>query len=273
MSDDDGIGREPIMETVTSRDGTPIAYELAGDGPPIIFATGVFNDHTTCAPAGRAADRRPHGGHVRPARRGAHSGDTAPYAVEREVEDLAALVDLVGGAAAVFGFSSGAVLALQAAADGVPITQLALYEPPFVVGDPARARPADRPRRSPTWSQTGRPGDAVAKFQTEHIGLPPEMVAHDPAVADVAGPGGDRAEHGLRRDHHHRAYAVPSAAMTAVATPTLVLSGADTWPDLRTAAVDLAGRLPAARHVEVAGGENHTIPPEATAAAVREFLR
>ena len=69
------------------------------------------------------------------------------------------------------------------------------------------------------------------------------------------------------------AYAVPTAAMIAVATPTLVLSGADTWPDLRTAAVDLAGRLPAARHLELAGGENHTIPPEATAAAVREFLR
>jgi pimeloyl-ACP methyl ester carboxylesterase len=259
------------METVTSRDGTPIAYDLAGYGPPVIFASGVFNDNTTCAPVAEllekdhtvvSYDRRGRG----------HSGDTAPYAVEREIEDLAALVDLVGGAAAVFGYSSGAVLALKAAADGVNLTRLALYEPPFVVGDPERARPPERPEALADLVDAGRPGDAVAMFQTEHLGMPAEMVAH--ARQSPMWPALEAFAPSMVYDAIlTTAYAVPSAAMTTVSTPTLVLSGAATWPDLRTAAADLTARLPAARHLELSGGENHTIPPETTAAALREFLR
>jgi pimeloyl-ACP methyl ester carboxylesterase len=259
------------METVTSRDGTPIAYDLAGYGPPVIFASGVFNDHTTCAPVAELLERD----HtvVTYDRRGrGHSGDTTPYAVEREIEDLAALVDLVGGAAAVFGYSSGGVLALKAAADGVNITRLALYEPPFVVGDPARERPPERPEALADLVEAGRPGDAVAMFQTEHLGMPAELVAH--FRESPMWPALEAFAPSMVYDAIiTTAYAVPSAAMTAVATPTLVLNGAATWPGLRAAAVDLAARMPAARHHELAGGENHTIPPAATATAVREFLR
>ncbi len=259
------------METVISRDGTPIAFALAGHGEPIIFATGVFNDHTTCAPLAELLqtdhsvvtyDRRGRG----------HSGDTKPYAVDREVEDLAALVDKVGGAAAVFGFSSGAVLALRAAADGVAITHLALYEPPFVVGDVDSARPADRPDALADLVAHGRLGDAVAKFQLEHIGLPAEMLANvrqSPMWPALEAMAPSMVYDAVITTEH----AVPSAAMTAVTTPTIVLSGAETWPDLRTAAVDLATSMRAARHVEVDGGANHTIPPQATAVAVRDFLQ
>jgi hypothetical protein len=192
--------------------------------------------------------------------------------VEREIEDLAALVDLVGGAAAVFGYSSGAVLALKAAADGVNLTRLALYEPPFVVGDPARERPSGRPEALADLVGAGRPGDAVAMFQIEHLGMPAELVAH--VRESPMWPALEAFAPSMVYDAIvTTAYAVPSPAMTAVTTPTLVLSGAATWPGLRAAAVDLADALPAARHLELPGGENHTIPPAPTAAAVREFLR
>src|SRR6478752_3250138 len=116
-------------------------------------------DHTTCADLAAALagdhtvltyDRRARG----------QSGDTAPYAVEREIEDLAALVDLVGGTAAVFGYSSGGNLALAAAAAGVPIAHLALYEAPFALGG-LPARPVGLPERLGALLAQGRPDDAV----------------------------------------------------------------------------------------------------------------
>jgi pimeloyl-ACP methyl ester carboxylesterase len=114
---------ERTISQVTSRDGTRIAYERTGDGLPVVLVLGAFNDRATGAPLAEhlaadftvfTYDRRGRG----------DSGDTAPYAVEREVEDLAALIDAAGGTAAVFGFSSGAVLALRAAAQGLSITKL-----------------------------------------------------------------------------------------------------------------------------------------------------
>src|ERR1041385_2827660 len=121
------------MSTVFSEDGTAIAFERFGEGPPLILVVGAFNDRSTGAPlAARLAahhtvftyDRRGRG----------DSGDTAPYAVDREVDDLAVVIAETGGAAAVFGYSSGAILALHAAARGLGITGLALYEPPYLVG-------------------------------------------------------------------------------------------------------------------------------------------
>ena len=161
------------MDTVTSADGTPIGYEKAGSGHPIVFVGGAFNDHTRTAPLAAALageftvvgyDRRARG----------VSGDVRPYAVAREVEDLAAVMRAAGGAAAVFGFSSGGILALLAATE-LPITHLFLYEAPFAV--PGTTRAGDLPARLDALVRDGRPGDAVALFQTEGIGLPAEMVA------------------------------------------------------------------------------------------------
>ena len=251
------------MDKVISADGTPIAYQVAGEGHPIIFAAGAFNDHHRLAPLAAALaggftvigyDRRARG----------ESGDTRPYAVEREVEDLAVLIDRAGGSAAVFGFSSGAILALHAATT-LPITHLALYEAPFAA--PGHTRRGDLPARLDALIRAGRPGDAVALFQTEGIGLPPPMVEQIRRSPMWAG---------LEAIAQSTVYdatlttelAVPTAAMTAVRVPTLVLTGADTWPVLREA----ARSLPIGRHIEVAGGENHDIPVEATAALVRDLV-
>lgn len=256
------------MEFVMSADGTRIAYERAGAGRPIVFVTGAFNDHTTCAPiAERLAgdftvvtyDRRARG----------QSGDTRPYAIDREAEDLAALIDLAGGSAAVFGYSSGALLAVYAAAQKVPITQLALYEAPFAM-DAWRQR-TDLPARLDDLVQQGRGGDAVTLFQAEGVGLPPEVVAQIrqspmfPALEAIA-------QSTVYDAAITAEFAVPTPALAEVSVPALVMNGAETWPGLAQAARALAGALPEGRYREIPGGANHGIPPEETAAAVREFL-
>src|SRR5579859_6112512 len=120
------------MPHVVSTDGTAIAFDRVGDGPPVILVVGAFNDRATGAPLATFLaqhftvfnyDRRGRGA----------SGDTAPYAIEREIEDLDALISEAGGSASVFGYSSGAILALMAADRGLAITKLALYEPPFTI--------------------------------------------------------------------------------------------------------------------------------------------
>src|SRR4051794_27682672 len=165
------------MSTVTSQDGTTIAYERLGDGPPVILVDGALcsRDSGPSRPLADALaerfsvvvyDRRGRGA----------SGDRAPYAVEREVEDLAALLDAVGGSAGVYGISSGAVLALEAATRLDGITALALYEPPFVVDDTRAPIPADWGEHLRGLVDAGRRGDAVRYFLSRCVGLPRGLV-------------------------------------------------------------------------------------------------
>ncbi|MDP9188446.1 MAG: alpha/beta fold hydrolase, partial [Actinomycetota bacterium] len=118
----------------SSRDGTTIAFERAGEGPPLILVDGALC-YRSFGPMPRLAELLAADFAVyRYDRRGrGESGDTTPYAVERELEDLEAVINETGGPAFVFGLSSGAALALEAAASGRPVSGLALYEPPFSV--------------------------------------------------------------------------------------------------------------------------------------------
>lgn len=260
------------MDTVASRDGTPIAFDPAGTGSPLVFVAGAFNDHTTCAAlAAELADRHTVITYDRRGR--GESGDTPPYAIDREVEDLAALIEMAGGSAAVFGFSSGAQLALRAAADGAAITHLVLYEPPFAF-DSSEFGPPDLHRQLAELVAQGRPGDAVAHFQTAGIGLPEEFVAQLrqspmwPALEAMA-------ESVVYDATIMTTLARPTmamTAMTAMTVPTLIIAGAQTWPKLGDAARRLAAAIPTAHRAEVPGGENHEIPPGPTAAVVRDFL-
>jgi pimeloyl-ACP methyl ester carboxylesterase len=254
------------MQTVTSRDGTRIAYERSGSGPGIVFAPGVFNDHTRCADLASALGRD-HTVILYDRRGRGESGDTPPYAIEREVEDLAALVSLVDGPVTVFGYSSGAILALLAAASGVPMGGLVMFEPPYAFG-----RPVDggMPARLAELVAAGRPGDAVATFQTEVIGLPAETVAH--IRQSPMWPGLEAMAQSMVYDATITAtLAVPTAAMTAATTPALIMYGASTWPGLRDAAHELAKLMPAARLIEV-DAANHDIPTQETATAIRTHL-
>src|SRR5438105_14439971 len=131
------------MEKVVSKDGTVIAFDKSGQGPPLILVVGA--NATRLDEASLASALAPHFSVFAYDRRGrGDSSDTAPYAVEREVEDIEALINEAGGSAFVFGHSSGAVLALEAARLlPTKITKLALYEPPFVIDDSRRPAPED----------------------------------------------------------------------------------------------------------------------------------
>ena len=164
------------FETVTSADGTTIAVERAGEGPPVILVGGAFNDRSTVA--GLAAVLSADFTAVTYDRRGrGASGDSATYAADREIDDLAAVISYAGGPAGVFGHSSGAVLALEAAARGLDITKVAAYEPTYVI-EGTRPRPGDdlAGRLRALLDQGDRDG-AVALFQAEVVGLPGEIIA------------------------------------------------------------------------------------------------
>jgi pimeloyl-ACP methyl ester carboxylesterase len=154
-----------IMSEVRSKDGTRIGYDQTGDGPPVILVDGALCSRAMGpmeALAARLADRFTV---FRYDRRGrGESGDTLPYAVEREIDDLAALIEVAGGSAYVFGTSSGAALALEAANRALPIRKLALYEAPFIVDDTRPPLLDDYRNALTSLLAAGRRGDAVALF-------------------------------------------------------------------------------------------------------------
>ena len=172
------------METVISKDGTMIALDRMGSGPPLVLVCGGSVDRTAdVALAQELAsdftvfnyDRRGRG----------DSGDTLPYAIEREVEDIEAVIGATGGSACLWGSSSGAVLALIAAETGAPVTKLALWEPPFVPEGVPRP-PEDQVSQYETMIAEGRRGDAVEYFMTKVIGMPRKS-----SRARGASPGGE----------------------------------------------------------------------------------
>src|SRR5713226_348150 len=125
----------PFVGKVFSKDGTALAFDRIGNGPPVILIDGALCYRGMGQSGQLAALLAPHFTVFTYDRRGrGGSGDTPPYAVEREVEDLAAVLADAGGSACVYGHSSGAVLALEAART-VPFKKLAMYEPPFMVDD------------------------------------------------------------------------------------------------------------------------------------------
>jgi pimeloyl-ACP methyl ester carboxylesterase len=159
------------MDTVTSKDGTTIAFDRLGDGPPVILVCGGSTDRMANAPLAELLaehftvfnyDRRGRG----------DSGDAAPYAVEREVEDLDAVIDAAGRSAFVYGTSSGGALALEAAASGLAITKLAIWEPPFSLDESSRP-PADQVQRYNEMISAGHRGDAVEYFMTKVVASRP----------------------------------------------------------------------------------------------------
>jgi pimeloyl-ACP methyl ester carboxylesterase len=203
------------------------------------------------------------------------STDTAPYAVEREIEDLAALIDVAGAPVTVFGWSSGAVLALDAAAAGLPIARLALFEPPFVVDDSRPPLPADYVARLDAAVAAGRPGDAAELFLTAAAGLPAEAVegvrssgfwpvleAVAPTIAyDGRIMGGTMSGGPLPRER-----------WAAVTVPTLVMHGTGTFPFIVAGTAALAELLPTAT-LRPVKGEGHSAPADVLAAELRAFAR
>ncbi len=259
-----GAVRRWGMNTLTSPDGTTIAYDRAGTGPAIVFVAGAFNLRDTLAPlAAELADEFTVLTYDRRAR--GDSGNTKPWSIDREVEDLEALIAEAGGRAHVFGLSSGGILALHAATRSAAVDRVVCYEPPYLFGE---GNAADLPARLGELVDAGRAADAVVLFQTEGIRLPAEIVAgirRSPMFAAL-----EAMAQSVVYDSSIATGAEPPAGLTK---PALIMHGAQTWPLLAQSAAKTAAVLPAGHHVEVPGGVNHTIDPSVVGPVVADFLR
>ena len=263
------------MGTVTSADGTTIRFDTWGDGQPLIMVDGATGHRAvsqTNAQVGEllgdefrvyAYDRRGRG----------ESGDTPPYAVQREIEDLAALIAEAGAPAMLCGFSSGAVLALDASAAGLPITKVAMFEPPFVVDDSRPPGPADYVQRLDASIASGRPGDAVELFLTGAVGMPAEFVdgmrqsPFWPALEEVAP---TIAYDGRIMGSTMSGAPLPADRWSSVSVPVLVMYGRGTEPWLIAASRALADLLPTAT-LQAVDGAQHSVAADILAPALRQF--
>ncbi|WP_193564091.1 alpha/beta hydrolase [Streptomyces sp. L-9-10] len=254
--------------TVTSGDGTPIAYRRSGDGPPVVLVGGALNTAESDAPLAKLLaprfdvityDRRGRGA----------SGESGPYAVERETEDLAALLDEAGGSASVYGVSSGAALVLEATAAGLPITQFALYEPPYAT-DPADlpVTAAYRERLTDLLAR-GRRGEAVELFLSL-VGMVPEMIARmrrSPMWPDLAA-----LAHTLAYDNAVLGPGlIPADRLATIRTRAMVVDGGASPPPTRDAARAVARALPRGRHRTLTG-QTHEVAPHVLAPVLEEFF-
>jgi pimeloyl-ACP methyl ester carboxylesterase len=260
-------------EHVSSADGTQIAVEAMGDGRPVVLIGGAFSDRRTTA--GLARVLSPFYRAVTYDRRGrGDSGDeSGVYSADREIEDLRAVISHVGGAASLFGHSSGAVLALEAASRWLPAERVAAYETPFIP-DGSRRRPApDVMDRLVGLVKAGDSGGATTLFQTEVIGLPAEMVEgmrHSDMWGYLTG-----LAHSLPYDYalFEPGCPVPSARLAKVGVPTLAIAGSNTFPWLAAATEQVAGVIPGARFLSLQGQDHGVLQhPAALLPCLREFL-
>ena len=265
------------MKTVTSKDGTIIAFDQSGQGPALILVGGMFEQRAMDSETAQLAahpllaqhftlfhyDRRGRG----------DSTDTQPYAVEREIEDIEALINEAGGSAFLFGISSGAALAFEAAlALGNKVEKVALYEAPYN-GDPDARRAWQEFRKQlKEVLAAGRRGDAVALFMTL-LGAPADQIegmrqhpmwpmweAVAPTIAyDAAALGEDAS--------------VPTRRAARLAVPALIMNGgASEWSFMHNTAVALARAIPQAQH-RTLEGQTHEVAAEALAPVLVEFFK
>jgi pimeloyl-ACP methyl ester carboxylesterase len=256
------------METVTSADGTTIAFDQIGSGPPLVLVAGAACDRGVDA---RIADAlAAHFTVLNYDRRGrGDSTDTPPYAVEREVEDLEILLAAAGGSAVVVGLSSGAVLAAHAAAAGLPVGHLVMWEPPFRLDAAARRAAREYAERTEALLAEGRRGDALELFMTV-VGLPADAIAGmrqspywalgerlAPTLAYDAAVMGDGS--------------IPGERFAAITAPTVVLTGGASPDWFRAAGKAAAEAIPGASYGELPG-QTHDVTPDVLASAVYEFV-
>jgi pimeloyl-ACP methyl ester carboxylesterase len=262
--------------TVRSKDGTAIAFSRSGDGPPIIFVDGALS-YRAMNPAGAKITSLlgPRFSVVTYDRRGrGESGDTAPYAAAREVEDLNALIAEVGGSAFVVGGSSGAALALDAAAQGPAIAKLALYEPSFIVDNTRPSIPANYVSRLKDLVSSGRRGDAVEYFLTTAVEVPAEMVAQ--MRMSPMWPTMEAVAHTLAYDGEVLGDAMSGKPLSrerwaSVRVPTIVLDGGASPAWLRNAAQAVTDLLPNAKR-RTLEGQTHTVDTMVLAPVLDEFF-
>ncbi len=267
------------MHQVTSKDGTSIAFDQSGQGPALVLVAPAFGTRTDMAGlvaalapdfTAFAYDRRGRGG----------SGDTAPYAVEREIEDLDAVIEAAGGSGYVFGHSSGAVLALDAARVlATKMTKLALYEPPFIIDASRPPMPEDFAAHLRELVAAGRRGDAVEYWQM-NLGIPVEAIAQmrqSPMWSGLEALAPTLPYDATIMDGTQRGDPTPLRQWASVTVPTLVIDGTtmmgreDFHTFMRHGADELAKVLPNAQR-RTLEGQDHGPADEALVPVLKTFF-
>lgn len=259
------------MKKVTSKDRTPIAYNQIGNGQPVILVDGALCSSVMGPMPELAPLLAKHFTVIYYDRRGRNeSGDTKPYAVEREIEDIDALIQVAGGSAYLFGTSSGAALALAATAKGLNISKLALYEPPFMIDKNGHHVPVNYHQQLSSYIEQDRRGDAIKYFMRDGIGVPSifvfmmqlmpvwsklKAVAHTlPYDAAVMGD-----------------FSLPVKQAAAIKIPTLVAGGEKSQRWLHTATRQLAKELDQ-YEFKMLKGQNHNVSVKVLAPLLMEFF-
>jgi pimeloyl-ACP methyl ester carboxylesterase len=258
---------------VRSSDGTTIAFDHSGDGPPLILVSGAMG--TRFHAADLAAELAPTFTVFAYDRRGrGDSGDTQPYAVEREIDDLDAVIGAAGGSAFVYGHSSGAVLSLRAAAAGLAIPKLALHEPPFIIDDSRAPVADDLVDNLEALIAAGKPDDAVAYFLTDSVGMPAETIPgmrQNPSWARMTAVAPTLAYDSRIMADTTRGYPAPLQQWASVTTPTLIIDGTETFAFMHPSADALAVVLPNAERATLEG-QDHGPEPKVLVPVLVEFF-
>jgi pimeloyl-ACP methyl ester carboxylesterase len=254
------------MAHVTSADGTPIAYQRDGSGPAVILIGGGLDDGSENAPLARELAEEFTVYNF--ARRGrGDSGDSSPYAVQREIDDIAAIIAEAGGSAYLFGASSGGMFALEAAAAGLPVGRVAVYEVPYDTADDALQRAREYRAQLSVALIEDRRADAVGLF----------MRLAGSSEKDIADAMNAPYSPGLRDLAYSLAYDAalygppPSNRLARITQPTLVATGGSN--DYFEQAADAVAACLADAERQVIDGQGHVVDPKIMAAVLARFFR
>ncbi|MCU1414507.1 MAG: alpha/beta hydrolase [Microbacteriaceae bacterium] len=261
-----------MPETVVSKDGTTIAYEKSGTGPALVLVDGALCSREMGPGrdlAKELADR--YTVYVYDRRGRGDSGDTQPYAVHREIEDLEAVMAASGEVPYVAGQSSGAALALEAAASGIPMKKLASYEAPYIGFAPVKGAVPDHTAILEKYLSDGNVGGAVGHFMVKMVGAPafvPVMMRLMPKVWN-----GLKAN-GMTLPNDSRVmdgFTAPTTRLATITVPTLVMGGSKGKANMKAAVQAVADAVPGSIH-ETLEGQTHQVRATALAPALAAFF-
>lgn len=262
------------MQHVTSKDGTTIVYDRIGEGPALVIVGGLLDGRSQQAGLAQLLashftvynfDRRGHG----------ESGDNPPYAVEREVEDISAILDVAGGSAFVYGTSGCAVLTMEVAARGLSarMKKLALWEPPYIVDDSRPPAPQDYMQQMTQLWREGRRGDMIKFFFSKGVSMPADFVEMMPQFPGWASQ--EAHAHTLIYDGilmgNDDFMQLPKERL-AKATPEALVIDGGTWAWMSHASDAVAATLPNARRYTIAG-QPHNVADEAMTPVLIEYFQ
>jgi len=257
------------MTRVASGDGTQIAFTKAGNGPALVIVSGALSHRALLGDTQLVPKLAEHFSVYTYDRRGrGESGDTKPYAVDREIEDLAAIIDHAGGSAYLYGVSSGAALSLQAAAKlgAAKVTKLAIYDAPY--GQPQREFDEQKARIDEL-VKTGQPGDAASYFLSA-IGTPPKAL--EEMKSSPAWDAMKKMDFTLAYDYQVLGDGdVPENVVKAITVPTLVMNGEKSMGFMNASAARMASLIPNARHTTLEG-QAHSAAAETMVPLLTEFF-